>query len=50
MSSGATLKRIPQDVAQHTFEQMQGDRDDQALYHFAAMKRILDRAGQDYAS
>lgn len=50
MSSGATLKRIPQDVAQHTFEQMQGDRDDQALHHFAAMKRILDRDAQDYAS
>lgn len=49
MSSGAPLKRIPQDVAQHTFEQMQSDRDDQAFHHFAAMKRILDRQGSDYA-
>jgi len=50
MSSGAPLKRIPQDVAQHTFEQMQADRDDQATHHFAAMKRLLDREGADYAS
>jgi ribulose-5-phosphate 4-epimerase/fuculose-1-phosphate aldolase len=50
MSSGAPLKRIPQDVAQHTHEQMQADRDDQATQHFAAMKRILDREGADYAS
>ena len=50
MSSGAPLKRIPQDVARHTFEQMQADRDDQATHHFAAMKRILDRQGADYAN
>lgn len=50
MSSGAPLKRIPQDVAQHTHEQMQKDRDDQAIHHFAAMKRILDREQPEYAS
>lgn len=50
MSTGVALKRIPQDVAQHTFEQMQADRDDQANHHFAAMKRILDREEPDYAS
>ncbi len=50
MSSGAPLKRIPQDVAQHTLEQMQAARDDQASHHFAAMKRLLDREGADYAS
>ena len=50
MSTGAALKRIPQDIAQRTFEQMQGDRDDQAYHHFAAMKRILDREEAGYAT
>ena len=39
---------IPHDIAQNTFEQMQNDRDDQATYHFAAMKRILDRETPEY--
>ena len=50
LSTGMPLKRIPQDVAQQTFEQMQLDRDDQAYHHFAAMKRILDREEPEYAS
>jgi len=48
LSSGKTLKMIPHDIAQNTFEQMQNDRDDQATYHFAAMKRILDRETPEY--
>tara|TARA_Y100000588_G_scaffold394108_1_gene512889 strand:+ start:1898 stop:2650 length:753 start_codon:yes stop_codon:yes gene_type:complete len=49
MSAGVPLKRIPQDVAQHTHEQMQKDRNDQATHHFAAMKRQLDREEPEYA-
>ena len=34
MSSGRPLKRIPQQVAEYTHAQMQGDRDDQSLEAF----------------
>ena len=50
MSSGAPMKRIPQNIAQHTFEQMQKDRDDQATHHFAAIKRRLDLEEPDYVT
>ena len=50
MSSGVRLKRIPQDVAAYTHEQMQKDRDDQSSRHFSEIKRILDKDEPDYAS
>ena len=50
MSSGVPLKRIPQDVAAHTHEQMQKDRDDQSSRHFNEIKRILEKDEPDYAS
>ena len=50
MSSGIPLKRIPQDVAAYTHEQMQKDRDDQSSRHFNEIKRILDKDEPDYAS
>ena len=49
MSTGRPLRRIRQDVAAATFEQMQSDRDDQATNHLAALKRVLDREEPDYA-
>lgn len=49
MSTGRPLRRIRQDIAEATFQQMQSDRDDQAHHHLAAIKRILDREEPDYA-
>jgi ribulose-5-phosphate 4-epimerase/fuculose-1-phosphate aldolase len=50
MSSGRSLKRIPQEVAEYTYTQMQGDRDDQSSRHFMEIRRILDKEEPDYAT
>ena len=50
MSSGRPLKRIPQQVAEYTHAQMQGDRDDQSSRHFMEIRRILDKEEPDYAT
>ena len=50
MSSGRPLKRIPQEVAEYTHAQMQGDRDDQSSRHFMEIRRILDKEEPDYAT
>ena len=50
MSSGRSLKRIPQEVAEYTHAQMQGDRDDQSSRHFMEIRRILDKEEPDYAT
>ena len=47
-STGQPLQRVPQDVCAMTFEQMQADRDDQAMRHLAEIKRILDKEEPDY--
>ena len=47
-SSGQPIQRIPQDICANTFEQMQADRDDQAIRHLAEIKRILDKEEPDY--
>ena len=47
-SSGQPIQRIPQDICATTFEQMQADRDDQAIRHLAEIKRILDKEEPDY--
>ena len=47
-SSGQPIQRIPQDICANTFEQMQADRDDQAMRHLAEIKRILDKEEPDY--
>jgi hypothetical protein len=49
-STGKPLKRIPQDVAASTFQQMQSDRDDQAFHHLDEIKAILDAEAPEYAS
>ena len=50
MSSGHPLKRIPQEVAEYTHTQMQGDRDDQSSRHFMEIRHILDKEEPDYAT
>jgi ribulose-5-phosphate 4-epimerase/fuculose-1-phosphate aldolase len=54
LSTGRPLRMIPQDVVERACAQMQGggavggrERED---LHFDALKRMLDRAGMDYAS
>jgi ribulose-5-phosphate 4-epimerase/fuculose-1-phosphate aldolase len=54
MSTGRSLRPIPKSVIERTCAQFQGgsavggfERED---LHFAALKRMLDRAGMDYAS
>jgi ribulose-5-phosphate 4-epimerase/fuculose-1-phosphate aldolase len=54
LSTGRPLRLIPADVVQRTCAQMQGggavggfEREE---LHFDALKRMLDRAGMDYAS
>jgi ribulose-5-phosphate 4-epimerase/fuculose-1-phosphate aldolase len=54
MSTGRSLRPIPKSVIERTCAQFQGgsavggfERED---LHFAALKRLLDRAGMDYAS
>ena len=44
------MKSIPEAVARRTFAQMQADRDDQAVRHFAEMQRLLERDEPDYAT
>ena len=49
MSSGQPLRRIPQDIAQATRDQMsQPEEIKQADRHFAALKRILEREEPEY--
>jgi len=49
MSTGRPMRRIPQDVAQMTHDQMhQASERAQAVRHFAANKRLLDRDEADY--
>lgn len=49
MSTGRPMRRIPQDVAQMTHDQMmQKSERAQAGRHFKALKRLLDREEADY--
>jgi ribulose-5-phosphate 4-epimerase/fuculose-1-phosphate aldolase len=42
LSTGRTLKLVPEEMAARTCQQIEGERQQSAL-HFAALKRILDR-------
>jgi ribulose-5-phosphate 4-epimerase/fuculose-1-phosphate aldolase len=42
LSTGRTLKLVPQEMAACTREMIEGERQQSAL-HFAALKRILER-------
>ena len=49
MSTGRPMKRIPQDVAQMTYDQMsQASERAQSVRHFEALKRLLERDEADY--
>ena len=49
MSTGQTMRRIPQDVARMTADQMASDSERaQAVRHFESLKRLLDRDEPDY--
>lgn len=49
MSTGRPMRRIPQDVARMTADQMMSDPErGQAVRHFEALKRLLDRDEPDY--
>jgi ribulose-5-phosphate 4-epimerase/fuculose-1-phosphate aldolase len=48
MQSGRPLKNVPTQIAQSTFRGLDNARD--AMLHFNALKRILDREEPDYAS
>ncbi len=54
MATGRALKRIPDAVIAHTVAQFGTDAAvggvDRADLHFAALKRLLDREGADYAN
>lgn len=49
MSTGRPMRRIPQDVARMTADQMMSDPERaQAVRHFEALKRLLDRDEPDF--
>jgi len=49
MSTGRAMRRVPQDVARMTADQMSSSPERlQAVRHFAALKRLLDRDEPDY--
>ena len=49
MSTGRPMRRIPQDVARMTADQMLSSPERaQAVRHFEALKRLLDRQEPDY--
>ena len=49
MSTGRPIRRIPQDVARMTADQMASDTERaQAVRHFETLKRLLDRDEPDY--
>ena len=54
LSTGLPLRPIPASVVERTLAQLESgsavDGSDRAELHFAALKRMLDRAGSDYAS
>jgi ribulose-5-phosphate 4-epimerase/fuculose-1-phosphate aldolase len=53
MSTGRPLRLIPESVVERTFAQMEGGSAvggfEREELHFEALKRMLDRAGMDYA-
>jgi ribulose-5-phosphate 4-epimerase/fuculose-1-phosphate aldolase len=50
MQSGRPLRHIPHSLAEATRRQMAADKPTAAQSHFAALKRLLDRDGEDYAA
>lgn len=49
MSTGRPMRRVPQDIARMTADQMMSDSERlQAVRHFEALKRLLDRDEPDY--
>jgi ribulose-5-phosphate 4-epimerase/fuculose-1-phosphate aldolase len=49
MHTGRPLRQVARDVVEATHRQIEKDRKGAAALHFAALKRILDREGSDYA-
>ncbi len=48
MSTGRTLRRVPEDMARKAAQQIAGEEAESAEAHFTALKRILDREDPDY--
>ena len=48
MSTGRTIKPVPHEVAQATYEQMREGDPESARLHLASVRRQLDAAGSDY--
>lgn len=49
MHTGRPLRLVARDVVERTYRQIESGRKDAAATHFAALKRLLERAGSDYA-
>jgi ribulose-5-phosphate 4-epimerase/fuculose-1-phosphate aldolase len=49
MQTGRPLRRIPRAIAEATHRQIAAEHRESAEAHFAALKRLLDKEGADYA-